>query len=106
MKAKPLHGLQLAFRRDCITEDVLSKVVTFIEKYFSRNQIVLGLFVDIKGAFDFVRVEKVIQALKNKGVSKDVIRWYGFFLRNRTIDPPSLNTKPSGAPQEDFHKAQ
>ena len=59
--------------QNCGTEGVLSKVVTFIEKYFSRNQIVLGLFVDIKGVFDFVRVDQVIHALKNKGVSKDVI---------------------------------
>ena len=84
-KVKPVHDHQYAFRRNSGTEDALSKVTPFIEKYIYSNQLVLGLFVDITGDFDFVLVDQVTQAMKAKGVPKKVIKWYEFFLKNRTI---------------------
>ena len=58
-----------------------------------NKQLVIGLFVDIKGAFDNVLVDKVTQAMKAKGVPERMTRWYEFFLKNRTIESTILEHK-------------
>ena len=86
MRSRPLHHLQFAFRRNTGTEDALSKVIDFIETQLQRNQVVLGLFLDVSGAFDSIFVNSITNAMAKRGFPKSIVKWYTYFLKNRTIE--------------------
>ena len=70
---------QHVFRKGNSTDTCLSEVIDRIESSILRKQFALGVFFDIEGAFDNVLTSKVLEGLDEKGVPKDIIRWYGRF---------------------------
>ena len=76
---------QHAFRKGKSTDTCLSEVVDRIESSIMRKQYALGVFFDIEGAFDNVLTPKVLEGLNDKRVPKDIIRWYGHYLSNRSV---------------------
>ena len=52
MVGKPLHQNQFAYRAGMSTDTALYQVVHRLEKCLKHKKIVLGAFLDIKGALD------------------------------------------------------
>ena len=84
----PLNVNQHAFRKGKSTESALSTMVDHIEKALQKDEIALGVFLDIQGAFDNVMPESIIQGMLDKGATNELTNWYSHYLRNRrmTID--------------------
>ena len=85
LKDNPLHENQHAFRAGKSTETALTALVKRIEKAFAKRRIAIGVFLDIQGAFNNVKPDAVIKGMRAKGIDHDIIRWYGHYLKNRSI---------------------
>jgi hypothetical protein len=79
----PLHANQYAFRKGYSTEDALTRAKDVIEKGLYRGEFVVGVWMDIKGAFDNITPEAIIQSLVNRGVEPQLVDWYEQYLHNR-----------------------
>ena len=78
-----LHNLQYAFAKDKSTDGAISKVVDKIEAGLLRNQFCLGIFCDISGAFDSIKIPSIIEGMKQKGVPPFLTNWFECCLENR-----------------------
>ena len=81
----PLHTNQHAFRKGRSTDSALTNTVEYIEAAYKKGHVTLGVFVDIKGAFDTVTKNAIISGLRKRGENPLIIHWYEHFLTNRTI---------------------
>ena len=81
----PLHINQHGFRksRSCISS--LSSKIGRIEKALVDHGYALGCYLDIKGAFDHVQNNCIIDACKQKGCKETFINWFSDFFNNRSI---------------------
>jgi ribonuclease HI len=82
--AKPMTDMQFAFRKGRSTETALSKTIHKIEQALYKGDHCIGVFLDIKGAFDMLDHDAAINAMRRRGISEDFIGWYEHYLRNRT----------------------
>ena len=80
----PLHHAQHAFRKGKSCDSALCEAVDMIEAVLNRQEIGLGLFLDISGAFDNVRHSAALAALKSKEFGNWFINWYKSYLTDRT----------------------
>jgi ribonuclease HI len=83
-KHKPLSDHQFAFRKGRSTETALSRTINKIEKCLGRGHHGIGVFLDIKGAFDRLDHTSAINAMKERGLPGDFLGWYEHYLKNRT----------------------
>ncbi len=60
-------------------------MVDGIESSILCNQYALGIFLDIKGAFDNLNVESGIRGMEQKGLPPHIIKWYTHYLRYRSV---------------------
>jgi ribonuclease HI len=84
-KAKPLHHRQHGFRAGHSCDTALAETIDCIESAFHTGEFALGLFFDIKGAFDNLSIEETLKTMRERGMSKKFIRWYGSYLNTRTV---------------------
>ena len=54
-----------------------------IEKALNRKKISVGIFLDIKGAFDNVNIAFTQNALLERGFDPKMVAWYSHYLGNR-----------------------
>ena len=85
LKDKPLHPNQHAYQKGKSTETALAKVVDLVETCLDKKLIVVGVFIDIEGAFDNTSVETIINSAAGKGLNPTIIRWIKDMLSNRII---------------------
>lgn len=78
-----LFDSQYGFRNGRSTEDALQKLLGNIEK--SKSKYVMGIFLDIKGAFNNLWWPDIIHSLKEAGCSNKIIALIQDYLRNRTV---------------------
>ena len=83
LREKPLNRNQHAFRNDSSTESAALQVVTQIEDGLHKKKYTVGLFADISGAFDTVSGDAIINAMKEKGISNEIVNWYEQYIGNR-----------------------
>ena len=81
----PTHSLQFGSTRGKSCDNALSFVTNYIEKGIHQNMYVLTVFMDIRGAFDNVRFDSIINAMRLRGVHEDIVAFYKHFLYNRTV---------------------
>ena len=81
----PLHPKQFGARKGVGTDNALSTVVDTVEKAIMNNQYALGLFMDIKGAFNNLTYQAILTAMESKNVDKTIIEWYKHFLESRIV---------------------
>ena len=74
---------QHAFRAGYSTESALSDFVDSVESSILRQQYALGVFLDIKGAFDNCKHDAIIEQMRSKKFPKGIIDWYAQYLENR-----------------------
>lgn len=82
-KENPLHSRQYAFRKGYSTERAMSDALQIIEKGVYNAQYTVGIFLDIKGAFDNITTNAIVKALERKQVDSNIIKWYRQYLDNR-----------------------
>ena len=80
-----LHENQHGFRKGRSCESTLTSFVGCIEKGLQNKHYTVALFVDIKGAFDNIKNENIVNAMKAKGCKNRYIKWCQDFLYNRNI---------------------
>ena len=49
-----VHDRQHGFRKNKSTESAISETANYIEKYMSKNEDIIGVFLDIQAAFDTI----------------------------------------------------
>jgi hypothetical protein len=77
------HDRQYGFRKGRGAEDAINKVYNLIKN--SDAKYVVGIFIDIKGAFDTVWWPAVIQELKVLQVPNNLIRIIKSYFKERTV---------------------
>jgi hypothetical protein len=66
-------------------QTALFHVVKRLEKCLEHKEIVLGAFLDIKGAFDNTSFKTIITAVKERGLEETCCRWIEFMLDGRLV---------------------
>ena len=82
-KKKPMIRTQFAFLKGRSTETALSRVVDKIESALLHKREALGVFLDIKGAFDNLDYEATIAAMRKRNMPEQIIFWYENYLKCR-----------------------
>ena len=81
----PMIDLQFAFRKGRSTETALSRTINKIEKALETGQQGIGVFLDIKGAFDNVTLDAVKAALVRKKFPPWFVAWYTNYMQDRCV---------------------
>ncbi len=68
LTTKPLSKYQHAFRKHYSTDTALSVVVDKIEEGLKGKQLTVAAFLDIRGAFDSVKTEFVVENMRKRGI--------------------------------------
>ena len=79
----PHLGTQFAFLKGRSTETAISRVVDKIESAICRRRQGIGVFLDIKGAFDNLDHQAAIRAMHKREMPPLFIKWFSHFLTNR-----------------------
>lgn len=96
---------QYGFRSKSSTLTATVDLVTKIKTHIDQKDVVLGVFIDLKKAFDTVCHHKLLQKLNNIGVRDKALEMFTSYLHNRQqvvkIDKftSSIKNVPYGCPQ-------
>jgi ribonuclease HI len=80
-----LHPSQIGGRLKKSAIDAALLLHTEVELNKSKKLVTSTLFLDIKGAFDHVSKNRLLQILKNLGLPKSLILWVKSFLSDRKL---------------------
>ena len=80
-QTNPLHTKQFAFRVGRSCDEALSLVTDKIERGQANKIMVLGVFLDIQGAFDNVQTQDAIASLYRRGIPDHFIQWYEQYIK-------------------------
>jgi hypothetical protein len=84
LREHPLHDNQHAFRQNHSCDIALSRVVNEIEKSIINHSFTLGVFLDIKGAFDNISTRAITAGMIKHGFPLNMITWYTNYIKNRS----------------------
>ena len=88
-----LSASQYGFRAGVSTETALYEFERRVEHCLGRKKPILGIFLDIVGAFDNVTFRSFVAALQGLGISKILTSWIENLLRHRTVQVKSYGDK-------------
>lgn len=77
---KPLHKNQHAYSRVNNVDTALVQVVDEAEKGPLRKEFTLGVFIDIAGAFNNLKTENALEAMRKRGFPEHLVSWYESFV--------------------------
>ena len=80
---KLLFPKQSGFQINTSTEHAILELVRNITKSFEKNEYMLGVFIDLKKAFDTVNHEILLHKLKLYGINGTCLEWFKSYLSNR-----------------------
>ena len=63
------------------------------EKGLLRKEFTLGVFIDIAGAFNNLKTEKALDAMRKRGFSEHLVSWYNSFVTNRVVNSELFGSK-------------
>jgi retron-type reverse transcriptase len=75
LKDKPIHTRQHGFRHDRSTETAISNTTDYIEQAFKQGMSCIGVFLDIKAAFDTIDPNQIRMQLLKHGAEESVATW-------------------------------
>ena len=70
---KPLHPNQHAYQAGKYVETALHQLVVWVEKALDQQEIALGIFLDIEGAFNNTSYDSMCTALAKHGVDHTIV---------------------------------
>ncbi len=85
LKSKPLQENQLAYQKGKSTNSAIHKVTQYIEGGLNNGEPVLGVFLDIEGAFDRTKYEAIKRSAQEHAVPIPIIDWVSNMLKHRTL---------------------
>ena len=80
---KILYEHQYGFQKNKSTEHNLVHALNFISKAFNENKFCIGVFFDLKKAFDVCSYDVLIMKLSKIGISGPELEWFKSYLQNR-----------------------
>jgi hypothetical protein len=80
---KPLHPNQHAYQVGKSVETALHQLVVRVEKVLDQQELALGVFLDIEGAYNYTSFDSVCTALCGRGVDSTIVRWIRATLEGR-----------------------
>ena len=82
-KHKILYKYQFGFREGYNTNMALIVLIDKISSAIDRGDVVVGVFLDFKKAFDTVDHTILLQKLEKYGIRGNMLTWFRDYLRNR-----------------------
>jgi hypothetical protein len=80
---RPLHPNQHAYQAGKSGETALHQLVVRVEKALDQKEVVLGVFLDLEGAFSNTSYDSMCTALCRHGVEHSIVRWVRATLEGR-----------------------
>ena len=80
---QPLHPNQHAYQAGKSVETAIHQLIVQVEKALDQQEIALGIFLDIEGAFDNTSYDTMCSALARLGVAQTIIQWIRATLEGR-----------------------
>jgi hypothetical protein len=81
---KLLHHNQFGFQRNTSTEHNLIKVFNFIGDSLNRGNFCIGIFLDLRKAFDTCSHDILLKKLSKLGIRNSTLNWFNSYLSNRS----------------------
>ena len=79
-----LYSGQIGARKQRYAIDVVVFLVHKFQKCWTEKKLATALFMDVKGACDYVSTIKLVERMTNLGIDRDIVRWTQFFLTGWT----------------------
>ena len=80
---KLLSPKKFGFQWNRNTEQNLLNVVNFISNAINQGKFCVGIFLDLKKAFDVCNHEILFKKLESKGVKGKTLEWFKSYLKER-----------------------
>jgi hypothetical protein len=84
---------QHAYSRTKNVDTALVQVVDQAEQGPLLKQFTLGIFIDIAGAFNYLKTENALTAMTDRGFPDHLVSWYASFVTNRVANSELLGSK-------------
>jgi hypothetical protein len=81
---KLLYKHQYGFLRGKSTEHALIQILNYIGNAFNNNSYCVGVFLDLKKAFDVVPHDILLKKLEKLGISGTTLDWFKSYLSGRS----------------------
>jgi len=81
--SKQLHPNQHTYQARNSVETALHQLVVRVEKALDQQEVALGVFLDIEGAFNNTSYDSMCVALARHGVNRTIVRWVKATLEGR-----------------------
>ena len=80
---KLISPWQFGFQKNINTEHNLINVTNFIGNALNNGEYCIGIFFDLKKAFDVVQHHILLPKLKRMGITENSLLWFESYLKNR-----------------------
>ena len=79
-----LYSNQFGFRKSHGTNHAIISLVEKVSKALDTGKFVIGIFLDLRKAFDTVNHDILIKKLESYGIRGNILNWLKSYLNNRT----------------------
>ena len=80
---KLFYPYQFGFQRGLSTEHNLLHLTNFVSSALNNNKISIGIFLDLKKAFDLVPHTILLSKLNKLGINNTALNWFSSYLSDR-----------------------
>jgi len=84
-KGNILSPAQSGFRRHCSAADQIARLEKIVRETFVKKQVTIVVFIDLKGAYDTVNHNLLLQKLQRIGISGKMLNYCKSFLYDRKL---------------------
>jgi len=81
---KLIYPYQFGFQRGLSTEHNVLHLVNFVSKALNCNEYCIGIFLDLRKAFDTVSHKILLKKLENLGINGSALKWFESYLSDRS----------------------
>jgi len=81
---KLIYKHQYGFQRNKQTEHNLTHLLSFVSNSINNNEYCMGIFLDVKKAFDCVPHNILFNKLEKMGIRGNMLNWFRSYLAKRT----------------------